>query len=426
MSEKGTETGVIRLLFLAVALWIGYLLALVLIDHLLYPRPLFPPVYYVINGLNALVVLGLALWPGFRRWLGSIFLPVVIVMMSVLPIITNQLVVRSLPPGPQTMPETTALRLMPVLFIALVLTAWQYRRRHIILFSGGTALFTLGLHILFFRPGGASFLPPMTVLVIQTVSFLIVGYFINTLMGRLKIQQNSLKQANAQLLHYASTLEHLTISRERNRMARELHDTLAHTLSALSVQLETVKAYWDVEPATAQRLLDQSLAATRSGLQETRRALKSLRASPLDDLGLALAIRKLVEETAARANLALDLSLPKHLPALSPDVQQCIYRVAQEAVANAAHHANARTLTVQLSVNGPDVSLLVRDDGLGFDVRQRKASGHFGLPGMRERAHLAGGQLTIDSQPEQGTTIQLIIEDQINARNHLRRSGPHS
>jgi signal transduction histidine kinase len=336
---------------------------------------------------------------------------VAIVMMSVLPIVTNQLVVLSLPPGLQTMPETTALRLMPVLFIALVLIAWQYQWRHVILFSGGIAVFTLGMYVLFSRPGSGLHLPPVTVLVIQTVSFLVVGYFINTLMSRLKMQQSSLEQANAQLLHYASTLEHLTISRERNRMARELHDTLAHTLSGLSVQLETIKAYWDVDPAAAQHLLDQSLAATRSGLQETRRALKSLRASPLDDLGLVLALCKLAEETAARANLQLDLSLPGHLPALSPDVEQCIYRVAQEAVSNVSHHANAHTLTIQLSVNGPTVSLLVRDDGLGFNMRQDKASDHFGLPGMRERAHLAGGQLTIDSHPGQGTTIQLTIED---------------
>lgn len=412
MKEKGSETDVVRSLRLAVALWMGYVLVLVLIDHLFYPHPLFPPFYYAVNGLNALLVLGLALWPDFRRWLGVVFLPVVIVMMSVLPIVTNQLIVLPLPPGPHAMPETTALRLMPVLFIALVLTAWQYQWRHVILFSGGIALFTLGLHVLLFRPGGASLLlAPVTVLVIQTVSFLVVGYFINTLMSRLKMQQSSLEQANAQLVHYAGTLEHLTISRERNRMARELHDTLAHTLSGLSVQLETIKAYWDVDPAAAQGLLDQSLTATRSGLQETRRALKSLRATPLDDLGLALALRKLAEETAARANLQLDLSLPGRLPALSPDVEQCIYRVAQEAVSNVAHHANARTLTVQLSVNGLAISLLVRDDGLGFNVRQGKTSDHFGLPGMRERAHLAGGQLTIDSRPGQGTTIRLEIED---------------
>ena len=409
MKEKETETGIVRLLCTAVILWLGYLLVLATIDHLFYPRPPFAPLYYLINALNALTVLGIALWPWLQKRLEQMLLPVVIVLMSVSPIMINQLMVLSLPPGPQTKPENTALRLMPVMFMALILIAWQYRWQHVSLFSVGIAALNLGLHLLFFRPGGASLLPPVIVLLIQTISFFVVGYFISALVSRLRAQRVSQEQANAQLLHYASTLEHLTISRERNRMARELHDTLAHTLSALSVQLETVKAYWDVEPQTAQQMLDKSLAATRSGLQETRRALKSLRASPLDDLGLALAIRKMAEETTARANLQLDLSLPNWLISFSPEVEQVIYRVAQEAVANVAHHANAHTLTVQLSANESAVSLLVRDDGIGFS--QVGADGHFGLPGMRERAQLVGGQLLIDSQPGQGTTIRLTIED---------------
>jgi signal transduction histidine kinase len=194
-------------------------------------------------------------------------------------------------------------------------------------------------------------------------------------------------------------------------MARELHDTLAHTLSGLTVQLETVKAYWQVDATAAQAMLDKSLEATRSGLQETRRALKSLRASPLDDLGLSLALRRLVESAGQRANLALDFSAPAQLPSLSPDVEQCIYRVAQEAVANVTHHANAKNLKVHLTLNGQDLSLLVQDDGRGFEEHLGENAEHFGLPGMRERAHLVGGQLTIDSRPGQGTTVWLIIKE---------------
>ncbi len=412
MDEKGPETEVLHLLRLVVALWLGYILALVLIDRIFYPRPIFPPLYYLLNGFDALLVLVLVAWRWGRTWLGDGFLPIVIGLMSVVPTITGNMVgMMPLPPGPSTGLEAILLRLMPVLLIALILTAWQYQWRHVVLFTVGTSLFSLGLHMLSFRPGGASLLPPLTVLIIQTVSFLVVGYFISALMSRLRAQRTSLAQANAQLLHHASTLEHLTISRERNRMARELHDTLAHTLSAMSVQLETVKAYWDVDPAAAQTMLDQSLQGTRAGLQETRRALKALRASPLDDLGLALAIRKMAEETAARANLRLDLSLSDRLMVLSPDVEQIIYRVAQEAVANVAHHANAQNLTVQLLGDGSGVSLLVRDDGMGFNTRQAKKSGHFGLSGMRERVQLGGGQLGIESQPGRGTTIHVTINN---------------
>ena len=137
--------------------------------------------------------------------------------------------------------------MLTVLLIALVLTAWQYRWRHVALFCLGTAGLNLGMLFLFIGPVTRAFFFELVSTVILTVSFLVIGYFINALMTQLRAQQNSLEQANTQLAHYASTLEHLTISRERNRMARELHDTLAHTLSGLTVQLETVKAYWHVD-----------------------------------------------------------------------------------------------------------------------------------------------------------------------------------
>ena len=278
MIEKNSQTNAIGLLPLTAALWLGYLLVLALIDYLFYPRPIFPPLYYLSNGISALASLGAALWPWGQAWLGRAFLPLVIGLMSAPPVMMAQLMAMQQPPGPANSPEAVFLRTMPLLFMSLILTAWQYGWRAVILFSSGISLFMLGLHLFFFRPGGASLMPPLTVLLIQFISFLVVGYFISTLIKRLKQQQDSLAQANAQLTDYAATLEELTISRERNRMARELHDTLAHSLSALSVQLETVKAYWDVDSAAAQQMLDKSLTATRSGLQETRRALKSLRA----------------------------------------------------------------------------------------------------------------------------------------------------
>ena len=249
----------------------------------------------------------------------------------------------------------------------------------------------------------------MLITLIQTVVFLAVGFSISYPMSRLREQQQSLEAANIRLTHYASTLEHLATSRERNRLALELHDTLAHTLSGLSVQLETVKAYWDVDQQTARSILDKSLAAAHSGLEETRRALKALRASPLDDLGLALAISKMAEDAAARANLALEMPEIIMMPPLSPDVEQCIYRVAQEAVTNVVKHASAKKLTVKLEFIEGKATLTVRDDGVGFDIEKINETSHFGLAGMQERARLVGGELDIISKPGDGTTIQLTI-----------------
>jgi len=244
---------------------------------------------------------------------------------------------------------------------------------------------------------------------VRTVSFLAVGAFISQLVTQLHDQQRSLEDANTRLTHYASTLESLTVSRERNRLAHELHDTLAHSLTAISVQLETVKAYWDVDPDEARAQLEQSLAATRAGIDETRRALKSLRASPLEELGLLLGIRRMAESTAARRGLSIDISLPSSLPPLSPDIEQCIYRVAQEAIENAVKHADSQALALSLAQSGETLTLVVRDDGAGFDPKAAEKTGHFGLLGMRERARLVGGTLDIASRPGQGTMVTLVM-----------------
>jgi signal transduction histidine kinase len=244
---------------------------------------------------------------------------------------------------------------------------------------------------------------------VRTVSFVVVGFFLSQLISRLHLQQKSLTDANARLTHYASTLESLTVSRERNRMAHELHDTLAHSLTALSVQLETVKAYWSVDSKKSRELLEQSLTATRSGLVETRRALKSLRATPLEELGLRLALRQLAESAATRGNLDLELALPETLPSLSPDVEQCIYRIAQEAIENALAHADAKHLTLSLSQTEQAITLSVQDDGAGFNPAQAEKAGHFGLLGMRERSVMVGGEFNVESGPGKGTTVTLKI-----------------
>jgi signal transduction histidine kinase len=404
MKDTQAKVSVMQILRLTALLWLGYLAALAVIDIALRPpnQP-FEYSYPVANGLIGLMLLGLTMQTWVQEKLGRAFLPLMIVLMSVSPILSNYM-------SPLTLPRSaSASGGLVMLLMALVLTAWQYRWRYVAVYC----LVTLGIHVGLLLsldpPFGRAVVMEILFRIVQTIGFLVIGYFINALIAQLRSQQDSLKQANAQLVHHASTLEHLTVSRERNRMARELHDTVAHTLSGLTVQLETVKAYWNVDPAAAQTMLDKSLVATRSGLQETRRALKSLRATPLEDLGLCLALRRMAESAATRASLALDLPLPEQIPSLSPDVEQCIYRVAQEAVSNVVYHAGAKNLQLRLTCTDGEISLMVSDDGLGFDALGSKHPDHFGLAGMRERAELAGGNLTIDSQPGQGTTVRLTI-----------------
>jgi len=243
----------------------------------------------------------------------------------------------------------------------------------------------------------------------RAILTMFVGYIVSNLIEEQRIQRRDLAEANRKLVRYAVTLEQLTISRERNRLARELHDTLAHALSGLAVQLDAIAAVWDDIPPRAEAMLERALSIARIGLDETRRALGDLRATPLEDLGLGLAVRALAEDIAARGGLALDLDVPEQMYNLSPEVQQCYYRVAQEALENVARHADARRVGVSLRQADARLTLQVSDDGLGFEDQEVDPE-RFGLRGMRERAELIGGTLTVASHAGQGTTVRLDTE----------------
>jgi signal transduction histidine kinase len=409
----------VHLVRFAAVLWICYLVFLAVINEV-FQQPQPPQaagttqstdyLYYFLFGAIALICLGLAYWPWIQGRLKQGFVPLVVFIITVVPVVINQLTGRLSPLGPRFgSPEGSMLAMFPFLFIGLLLVAWQYKWQYMLLVILGITGLSLGLTLSSTNPGAPPFQGVLVVTLIQTVVFLAVGFSISFLMGRLRAQQQSLQAANLRLMHHASTLEQLATSRERNRLALELHDTLAHTLSGLSVQLEALKAYWDIDRETGRSILEQSLQATHLGLDETRRILKALRASPLDDLGLAPALRKMVEDAATRGNLSLDMPETSSLPPLSPDVEQCIYRVAQEAVANAVKHAGAKALKVALEYNEDKVILTVQDDGAGFDVKQGLEAGHFGLAGMQERARLVGGTLEIASRPGEGTTVRLAV-----------------
>jgi len=414
VKSDSSFTDAVRLIRFAAILWIGYLTVQVIMSLYMWePWPsrlqgntLF---HYVLLGFVALICLGLAYWNWLQKKLRKAFIPLVIAIITIGPTLAAWLIIALFRYNPPLSPDTSVVRQLPFLLVGFLLVAWQYRWQYMLLIILGVTALNLGLIWSFPSPGPAPLQRAIIVTVTQAVIFLAVGFSISYLMGRMRNQQQSLEAANIRLTHYASTLEQLATSRERNRLARELHDTLAHTLSGLSVQLETAKAYWDIDQKMASSILDKSLAAAHAGLEETRRALKALRASPLDDLGLALAIKTMAEQLTARSNLALDLAITDRMPALSPDVEQCIYRVAQEAVSNVVNHANAKNLAVRLAFAEGKVTLVVHDDGVGFDMGKINKSTQFGLTGMQERAQLGGGELRITTEPGHGTTIQLTI-----------------
>ncbi len=429
MKQTTLEPGLLSVFRIFTALRLGFIL-LTTIFHLVVHQEMFdlleamtgleiqkfliaqdtqPSLFGAFITIGDVILLAIYLWwSPLQRWLGWAFLPIGLVIATLGPIISQQHLILYQPEDVLVL--AGAWQLVVVLFLPLVLIGWQYNFHMVLRFSVGTAVLDAGLTILTIGWGDpAGFYLFLSIIFIRTILYTVVGYMITKLMMEQRQQQQALAKANTRLTHYATTLEQLSTSRERNRLARELHDTLAHTLSGVTIQLEAAYALWDTDPPAAHTILAQSLTTTRTGLVETRRALQALRASPLDDLGLALALRNLAETTATRLGLKLDLNLPKNLADLNPTIEQCIYRVAQEAIANVDRHAQASHLTMQLDRANHHLTLTVRDDGRGFVQDEVQVTRQFGLKGMIERTEMVGGTLKVDSQPGEGTTVCLTV-----------------
>jgi signal transduction histidine kinase len=365
--------------------------------------------YLLFRLIEAVLLIIYLWWPGLPGRMGRFFLPVGLVMAALYSIIGQYLeLLGEFAEDPfSTIPESAILLLM--LLIPLILVGWQYNFRTVLLYCGGTAAFEGGLVLLSISQDNPYIRPLLMVILARTATYVLIGYIIVQLVTAQRRQRQALIQANTQLAQYATTLEQLAVSRERNRLAAELHDTLAHTLSGTAVQLEAVKTVWETDPAQARTLLEQSSRTVRTGLTETRRALQALRASPLEELGLALAVRSLAESVAEQTGARLDWQGPEQVDKLVPAVEQGVYRVAQEALANVVKHASARHLAVRLDQTNGNLSLQIADDGCGFELDRVDAEHHFGLKGMRERAEMMGGVLTIESNPDRGTRVHLRV-----------------
>jgi two-component system, NarL family, sensor histidine kinase YdfH len=213
-----------------------------------------------------------------------------------------------------------------------------------------------------------------------------------------------LEEANRQLAEYASRIEYL----ERQRMARELHDTLAQGLAGLILQLEAVDSHLSSQHnQRAQDIVQQAMQRARATLADARRAIDNLRSNTSDFGNLAAAIEDEVQRftTAAGVTCSLSIHLPNSLPAATCEH---ILRLISEGLNNIAHHAHANNAWVELDHNDHQVSVKVRDDGAGFSLEEGIiGKGHYGLLGMRERARLAEGTLEIISEPGQGTLLHL-------------------
>ena len=413
MKPREVNPGLLAIfrLFTAIRLVLG-LLALVVIEVGLGPLGQTRlPTHWMGLGEAVFTLVYLSL-PGLPKKLGKLYLPIALAASTVGPIFSTSLAI-----DPGTSLELGQARLamgqwqlVILLLVPLILISWQYGFKAVVFYTLAMAIFDILPAVFLFDQDKVRLYLGISIFIFRTLFYCLIGYAIARLADEQRKQNARLEEANRQLASYASTLEQLTISRERNRLARELHDTLAHTLSGLAVQLEAVEALWEAEPGKSRRMLQDSLGHTRSGLKEARRAIQALRATPLEDLGLNLALEGLARSEAERTGMTLELQLPDVSPKLRPEVEHGLYRIAEEALRNASQHAKASKLVVRMSQKDGKLELLVQDDGRGFDPSQPPPADRFGLRGIQERAAAIGGQIRLDSQLGKGTSITLSLE----------------
>lgn len=366
------------------------------------------PFYFIF--LQALLLSIYLSIPWLQRKLRSLYLMIALLVAALIPVIIVNIDLTTRVLSGQGLEMYRLWALLPLLMIALVPAAWQFDFRIVFIVNTSIGLLD-GLYLILLF-GGFSFdlLMPLFAIFIRVMTLNLVGLMISELIVTQREQRRDLMYANLKLSQQALVQEQLAVSRERNRLARELHDTLAHTLSGLSVQLEAIHTILPKEQQEVNQMLETALYTSRNGLEETRRALKALRAEPLEDLGLRLSIQNLITNLKARTNLHFHLAYDELNAVFSPEEEQTIYRISQEALENVIHHANAKNVWYRFEQNQDAYILSIRDDGKGFKPEELSGKrDRLGIKGMRERAEMIHAQLEILSEPAKGTTLKLVL-----------------
>jgi signal transduction histidine kinase len=305
------------------------------------------------------------------------------------------------------------IRLFPLLYIILVI-------RSCLIFELPGRLAVTGLSFVLFLLRLVQWFQifPARPQLQERLRFIFLGYtvlfglslaFVLLLMNALLTERQSrekLAVANEQLRQYALRIEDQAVLQERNRIARDIHDSLGHSLTALNLQLETAVKLWSSDPDRATQFLARAKQLGSQALQEVRQSIWAMRSDPLQGQSLEEAIASLAQELYRSTGIspACRIILERPLPA---EVTTALYRIVQEALTNICKYAAATEVKIQLQASPTSVCLVIQDNGKGFSV-ERNTTG-FGLQGMRERTLALGGQFEIDSAPAAGCRIRADI-----------------
>jgi signal transduction histidine kinase len=240
----------------------------------------------------------------------------------------------------------------------------------------------------------------------------VFGLWANAIIRESRSCQELIERLEATQHELATAERQAGILEERQRLAREIHDTLAQGLTSIVLHLEAAEAALAQDSSAAQQHLDQARQTARDSLTEARRFVWALRPESLERDPLPKAIGRVAERWSEEHHLTARTNITGTRRSLPPEVEVTLLRATQEALANVAKHAHAREVTLTLSYMNDVVALDVHDNGLGFDRAATTSApdgDNFGLVAMRQRVEQWGGTLTIESAPQEGTTLAIEI-----------------
>ena len=216
-----------------------------------------------------------------------------------------------------------------------------------------------------------------------------------------------LREAHKKLQIYTAQAEELAVSEERNRLAREMHDTLGHRLTVAIVQLEGAKRLVKENPDRAEEMVGTVHEQMREGLSELRSAVATLREPLQSDISLKSALKALGQNFEAATEIKVEMAFAHKLPDFPNEYRVAIYRAAQEALTNVQRHAKAKKVRMTLSIENSEINLTLRDNGIGLPENADKLG--FGLRGIQERAAQLGGRVHLEANPEGGAQICICL-----------------
>lgn len=303
------------------------------------------------------------------------------------------------------------IRLFPVLYLILTIRSClifaKWGRLAIMMLA-----FLLFLLTLIYRLETFTF--PFRPAVPERLEFILVSFgiffglvlvflflLVNTILSERKSREE-LALKNEQLRQYALKIEDLATLQERNRIARDIHDSLGHSLTALNLQIETALKLWRSHPTKAEYFLGEAKKLGSTALKEVRESVSKLRSDPLEGRGLQEAIAHLAQSFHSTTGVLPNSSIYL-INSIPVELKVSIYRILQEALTNICKHAEATYVEISIMTTATDIYLIIDDNGKGFNLKQNTTG--FGLQGMRARARSLGGQLEIQTSPCNGCRI---------------------